>query len=98
MKIINRNKNEKLKIVITGATSGIGEKLAKGFAENGYYVEAIGLGVIPKDKKNIDCLATRGNKYDNQKNSGCMLKLKLLIECNKVLLSKSFFLTGRFYP
>ena len=53
MKIINRNKNEKLKIVITGATSGIGKKLAKGFAEDGYYVEAIGLGVIPEDRKNI---------------------------------------------
>ena len=54
MKIINRNKNEKLKIVITGATSGIGEKLAKGFAEDGYYVEAIGLGLIPEDRKNIN--------------------------------------------
>lgn len=54
MKIINRNKNEKSKIVITGATSGIGEKLARGFAEDGYYVEAIGLGVIPEDRQNIN--------------------------------------------
>ncbi len=40
-------------VLVTGATSGIGQAIARGFAESGEQVLAVGLGAIPEAENNL---------------------------------------------
>jgi len=40
-------------VLVTGATSGIGQAIARGFADVGHVVLAVGLGAIPKAEENL---------------------------------------------
>lgn len=40
-------------VLVTGATSGIGQAIARGFAEAGHTVLAVGLGAIPEGEGNL---------------------------------------------
>jgi len=40
-------------VLVTGATSGIGQAIARGFADAGHVVLAVGLGAIPKAEGNL---------------------------------------------
>ncbi len=40
-------------VLVTGATSGIGQAIARGFAEAGHSVLAVGLGAIPEAEENL---------------------------------------------
>jgi len=40
-------------VLVTGATSGIGQAIARGFAANGEQVLAVGLGTLPTAEKNL---------------------------------------------
>ena len=40
-------------VVVTGATSGIGQAIARGFAETGEHVLALGIGTLPAPEHNL---------------------------------------------
>jgi len=40
-------------VLVTGATSGIGQAIARGFAKAGERVLAVGLGVLPSSERNV---------------------------------------------
>jgi len=40
-------------VLVTGATSGIGQAIARGFAKAGEQVLAVGVGAIPEEERNI---------------------------------------------
>lgn len=42
-----------LTVVVTGATSGIGQSIARGFAQAGEQVLALGVGQLPSDEPNL---------------------------------------------
>ena len=40
-------------VLVTGATSGIGQAIARGFANTGKQVLAVGVGTLPPDEENL---------------------------------------------
>ncbi|MEM7211718.1 MAG: SDR family oxidoreductase [Pseudomonadota bacterium] len=40
-------------VLVTGATSGIGQAIARGFAQTGHQVLAVGIGRLPEDERSL---------------------------------------------